>query len=106
MLDIFTWLPTRDLGEVTMKFMIAYTIKPAHFQAAVSRFLETGGTPPDGLRMLGRWHSASKGWSIGDTDDVKKVYEWTTRWNDLLEFTVTPVMDDAELGEMLARIRS
>ena len=70
MLDIFTWLPTRDLGEVTMKFMIAYTIKPAHFQAAVSRFLETGGTPPDGLRMLGRWHSASKGWSIGDTDDV------------------------------------
>ena len=69
--------------------------------------------------MLGRWHSASKGWSIGDTDDVKKVYEWTTRWNDLLEFTVTPFMDDAlleftvtpgmddaELGEMLARIRS
>ena len=34
--------------------------------------------------MLGRWHGPLR-LDIAETDDVKKVYEWTTRWSDLLE---------------------
>ena len=54
--------------------------------------------------MLGRWHGPFTGWILAETDDVKKVYEWTTRWSDLPEFTVVPVLEDAELGEVLSKL--
>ena len=38
------------------------------------------------------------------TEDLKKVYEWTTQWSDLLEFTVVPVLEDPELGEVLSKL--
>ena len=43
-------------------------------------------------------------WVLAETDDLKKVYEWTTQWSDLLEFTVVPVLEDAELGEVLSKL--
>jgi hypothetical protein len=36
--------------------------------------------------MLGRWHGPLTGWILSETDDAKKIYEWTTRWSDLLVF--------------------
>jgi hypothetical protein len=78
--------------------------KPAHFKAAVSRFLETGALPPDGVKMIGRWHGPFTGWVLAESDDLTKVYEWTARWNDLLEFTVVPVLEDAQMGEVLGKI--
>ena len=87
-----------------MKFMVTYTGKPAQFKEGVSRFLQTGAVPPEGVKMLGRWHGPYTGWIVSETDDLKKIYEWTARWNDLLEFTVVPVLEDAELGEVLGRI--
>ena len=35
---------------------------------------------------------------------TSKVYEWTTQWSDLLEFTVVPVLEDPELGEVLSKL--
>ncbi len=87
-----------------MKFMTSWSGKPDTFRAAVSRFLETGGAPPKGVTMLGRWHGANIGYALAETDDLKGIYEWTARWSDLLEFSVVPVMDDAELGEVLGKI--
>jgi Protein of unknown function (DUF3303) len=87
-----------------MKFMVTFTGKPAHFKEATSRFLKTGAAPPEGVKMLGRWHGPFTGWVLAQTDDLKKVYEWTTKWSDLLEFTVVPVLEDAELGEVLSKL--
>ena len=87
-----------------MKFMIPFSMKPPQFRAAVSRFLETGAGPPDGVKMLGRWHGGATGWVLAETDDTTKLYEWTARWNDLLEFTVVPVLEDAELGQVLSKV--
>lgn len=88
-----------------MKFMVTYTGKPAQFKETVSKFLKTGAVPPEGVKLLGRWHGPLMGWTLSETDDLKKVYEWTTQWSDLLEFTVTPVLEDAELGEVLSKLR-
>jgi hypothetical protein len=54
--------------------------------------------------MLGRWHGPFTGWVVAETDDLKEVYEWTTQWSDLLEFTVVPVLEDAELGDVLSKL--
>jgi Protein of unknown function (DUF3303) len=42
---------------------------------------------------------------LAEADDLTKVYEWTALWNDLLEFTVVPVLEDAELGEVLSKLK-
>jgi Protein of unknown function (DUF3303) len=58
------------------------------------------------LPCWGRWHGTKSGSLVAETDDIKGLYEWTSQWSDLLDFTVTPVMDDAELAEVLKRIGS
>ncbi len=87
-----------------MKFMVTFTGEPAEFKAAISRFLKTGATPPEGVKMLGRWHGPYVGWVIAETNDLTKVYEWTTQWSDLLKFTVVPVLEDAEMGQVLSKL--
>ena len=87
-----------------MKFMITWSVKPTQQKEATARFLETGGGPPAGVKMLGRWHGAGLGYVLGETNDAKAIYEWTARWTDLLEFVVTPVMEDAEAAEVMKKI--
>jgi hypothetical protein len=31
------------------------------------------------------------GFCLAETDDIKGIYEWTSQWSDLLDFTVTPL---------------
>jgi hypothetical protein len=87
-----------------MKFMVTWSINPVHRKEANARFLETGGGPPAGAKMLGRWHGPAGGFVLAESNDVKAIYEWTGQWSDLLNFRVTPVMDDAEAGEVIKKI--
>lgn len=89
-----------------MKFTVSWSINPAHRRDANARFLETGGGPPDGIEMLGRWHGGEGGFVLAETGDVKALYEWLGQWNDLLDFKVTPVMDDADAAEVIKKISS
>jgi Protein of unknown function (DUF3303) len=89
-----------------MKFMTTWSLGATQFKGANARFLETGAGPPKGITMLGRWHGTKSGFCLAETDDIKGLYEWISQWSDLLDFTVTPVMDDNELAEVLKRIGS
>jgi hypothetical protein len=40
-----------------MLFMISYQFQPGMRKQAQERFKKTGGMPPSGVRMLGRWHA-------------------------------------------------
>lgn len=88
-----------------MKFMTTWSSKPTHRKEANGRFLETGGAPPAGVKMLGPWHGPAGGFVLAETSDVKALYEWTGKWSDLLDFSVTPVMEDAEAAEVIKKIR-
>ncbi len=39
-----------------MKYISNWKLPPSLIDTAVKKFLETGGAPPDGVNMLGRWH--------------------------------------------------
>ena len=57
-----------------MKYMVVYTIVPGTFQAAVDRFLKTGGLPPAPAKMLGRWHGlGSQGFALVQSKDPAAV---------------------------------
>jgi hypothetical protein len=40
-----------------MLFIVNYSIRPENRNAAMERFLKTGGIAPAGIKMLGRWHA-------------------------------------------------
>ena len=86
-----------------MKFIVQWSIPKRSVAEAEARFLETGGAPPAGVKMIGRWHGMSGGGlAIAEASDAKALYSWLSYWNDLLEFQTTPCLDDAEAGEVLA----
>lgn len=86
-----------------MKFMVSWSLPPATFRPAVSRFLEAGGMPPEGVALIGRWHGMSgAGVAIVETDDDRALYDWVAEWSEFLPLQTTPVLEDAEAGEVLA----
>ena len=69
----------------------------------MARFLETGGAPPKGVQIVGRWHGMSgQGVMIADTDNAKAMFEFRAQWADLIDMTITPCLEDADAGAVLA----
>jgi hypothetical protein len=67
------------------------------------RFQKTGGLPPEGVRLLGRWTKAdlSGGFDILETEDSKKLIEFAYMWGDLMDLSVFSVSEDNEISEAL-----
>jgi uncharacterized protein DUF3303 len=88
-----------------MKFMLTFTLQPATRNEAIARFLKTGGPPPKGAKLLGRWTSTdlSKGYDLLESDDPSSLTELALQWSDLMEMHIVPVVEDKELGEVLKR---
>jgi hypothetical protein len=89
-----------------MKFMLTFCIKPEtkSRDEAIARFKATGGQPPKGAKLLGRWTCAdfSGGFVLLESDDIKAMTEFSLMWSDTMELRLTPVIEDADLGQVLA----
>jgi hypothetical protein len=89
-----------------MKFIVKYRVPTGSVVDAEQRFLKTGGAPPEGVKMIGRWHGTNgSGVVIAETSDAKALFSWLTSWLDLLEFETTPCIEDAEAGEVFASMK-
>jgi hypothetical protein len=88
-----------------MKFMITWKASPAHYKAAVERFLKTGAPAPKGLKTLGRWHSAgsSRGFHLVEGSEAA-LAEINATWADLLELEAVPVVEDDVAGQVATKI--
>jgi hypothetical protein len=88
-----------------MKYIVSWTLPQGTFNAAVARFLETGGTPPKGVVLLGRWHGMSgQGFAITESNDAKAMFRYQAQWADVLAMTVTPCLEDEDAGAVLASL--
>ena len=88
-----------------MKFLVSWSLPPATFRPAVARFLETGGMPPAGVNMIGRWHGLSgAGCAVVESNDPKALYAWIAEWSEFLPLQTTPVLEDADAGAVLATL--
>ena len=56
-----------------MKFMLTFTLTPDKEKRneAIARFLKTGGQPPKGAKLLGRWTRLdfSQGYDLLESDE-------------------------------------
>ena len=86
-----------------MKFMITFPLTHRDYDERVSRFLETGAPPPEGVDLLGRWFTAShnRGFMLAETDDAKALFSWVSEWAALIDFVIEPVVTDEEAGGLL-----
>jgi hypothetical protein len=88
-----------------MKYITHWTVPQSSFNAAVARFLATGGAPPKGVTMLGRWHGMNgQGFAISESTDAKAMYQWVAPGSDLLSLTVTPCVEDTDAGAVMASL--
>jgi hypothetical protein len=89
-----------------MKYIVSFPLSASTFKERSARFLETGGKPPEGVTMLGRWHAIgmSEGFVLAETDDPKAVYKWVGQWADLIDFDVVPVIEDEEAAAVLQEL--
>lgn len=86
-----------------MKYILIWNLPSGTFNATIARFLETGGAPPKGVAMLGRWHGMSgQGVAIMESDDAKAMFGWRAQWADLIDMSITPCLEDADAGAVLA----
>ncbi len=90
-----------------MKFMLTFAMKPDTKQReeAISRFLKTGGKPPQGAKLLGRWTRLdfSGGFVLLESDSPKALVEFALMWSDVMELAIVPVAEDQELAEVLQK---
>jgi hypothetical protein len=89
-----------------MKFMSTWAIRPGATKEAVARFLAGQGTPPPGVKLLGRWHKAdgSGGYTLTESDNPAALYESAVAWADVLEIHGGAVVEDADAGPILAKL--
>lgn len=90
-----------------MKFILTFSIKPESKgrDEAIARFKKTGGQPPKGVKLIGRWTAAdfTGGYLLLESDDVKALTEFSLAWSDVIELRLVPVLEDADLTEVLKR---
>lgn len=91
-----------------MKFMLTFTWAPdARIrEEAIERFQKTGGLPPTGVTLLGRWTRAdlSGGFDLLEADDLRKVTEFAYMWSDLMKMDITPVVEDDDLNAVFRTV--
>ncbi len=90
-----------------MKFISTFAVKPETKgrDDAIRRFRETGGLPPKGVTLLGRWTRVdfSGGVALLESDDPQALTEFALTWSDLMELSIVPVLDDQALAPVLQR---
>ncbi len=83
-----------------MLYMVNWELPIENRDVAQKRFLETGAIPPEGVKLLGRWHVGMKGYSVVETDDFVLIGKWLQGWTDVLNLEVLPANTDEEAAEI------
>jgi hypothetical protein len=90
-----------------MKYIVSWSLPHGTYNAAAARFLQTKGMPPEGVKLIGRWHGMNGAWfAVAETTDAKALDAWVVEWSDLIPIQATPCLEDAEAGEVLQSARA
>jgi hypothetical protein len=88
-----------------MKYLVQWTMEPEGIRGASARFLQTGGKPPDGVTQLGRWFGMNgSGCSVVEAADPKGVFALVSEWQEFMQISATPALEDDEAGEIIAKL--
>jgi Protein of unknown function (DUF3303) len=68
------------------------------------RFRDKGRMAPEGLSYVSSWvtEDMSRCYQVMECDDRRLLEQWMTRWNDVTDFEVIPVVTSAQAVERIA----
>ena len=88
-----------------MLFKMAWTHSPEARDRTIKQFMETGGMPPENIKLVSRYHNldGTGGFAILETTDAAALADYALDWNGLIEIVITPIMDDETIGGVLGK---
>ena len=87
-----------------MKFMTTWTALPGATYECIEKFLAGDAAPAPGVTHIARWFivDGSGGVTISETDNPVLLYSSAIKWADLMELSISPVIEDSEASPVLA----
>jgi hypothetical protein len=87
-----------------MLFLVIESFRGGDPTPVYARFRERGRMAPDGLKYVSSWVTTdlARCYQIMECDDRRLLDTWMSRWSDLTEFEVIPVVTSAEAAAQVA----
>jgi hypothetical protein len=88
-----------------MLFMVIEHFKNGDPKPVGERFQRSGRMMPEGVVYHASWvdPADARCFQVMEAEDVKLLHAWTTRWADLVDFEIVPVLTSqkywAQIGE-------
>jgi hypothetical protein len=81
-----------------MLYMVIERFRNGDARPIYQRLREQGRMMPEGLRYVGSWitEDVALCWQVMECEDRRDLETWMSRWSDLMEFEVIPVITSAE----------
>jgi hypothetical protein len=86
-----------------MHYLVIESFKDGDPVPVYRRFRDHGRLMPEGLRYVASWVTTDLGrcFQIMECDDPELLHEWASRWSDLADFEVMPVLASAAAFERI-----
>ncbi|HEX8845696.1 MAG TPA: DUF3303 family protein [Pyrinomonadaceae bacterium] len=90
-----------------MLFMVIERFKDGDAEAVYRRFRERGRMLPEGLKYIESWTEAAfdRCFQLMECEDPNLFGEWVSRWQDLVEFEIVPVLTSKETADKVTHVR-
>ena len=87
-----------------MLYMIIESFRNGDAVPVYRRFRDCGRMMPEGLEYVSSWVTSdmARCFQLMRCDDPRLLDQWMTRWSDLGDFEVVPVVTSAEAVERIA----
>ena len=87
-----------------MLFMVIERFRGGDAAAVYRRYRERGRMTPEGLRYVESWVEPdfARCFQLMECDDPRLLGQWMSRWEDLVEFEVVPVVTSKEAAEAIS----
>jgi hypothetical protein len=81
-----------------MQFMIIEHFKNGNFKAVGDRFQKSGRMLPEGVTYQASWvdPTGSRCFQVMEAPSPELLQLWASRWSDLVDFEVIPVLSSAD----------
>jgi len=88
-----------------MLFMVIERFKNGDARRVGERFQRSGRMLPEGLTYQASWvdSSGARCFQIMETARPELLNTWVSRWDDLVDFEIVPVLTSAEFWAQLGR---
>ena len=88
-----------------MLFMVIERFRNRDAGAVYERFRERGRMLPEGLRYVESWteDNFERCFQLMECDDAGLFGEWVSRWQDLVEFEIVPVVSSEEAASLITQ---